>query len=183
MWMIKRFFIFLSLIISTLLFLVFPISCEDNSELDDVWFRDPNGLFHTTELKLAQNEIPFPIIIPTYLPSDIDYPCLIEGPYLSPISDGIKVNISYTDGDKRIFISEQNDYQVKIPAPELEAVYLDIAGIKVLGQITHLYSVERTITGYSYHWNQNRLTFEVDVFFYSADEGAKIVKSMIEQMN
>ena len=54
-------------------------------------FIDPERHFNTSDIDLAQQEIPFTIIVPSYIPEcfGIDYLFEITGPYIDEYSDTI----------------------------------------------------------------------------------------------
>jgi hypothetical protein len=84
--------------------------CNTASDPDIYWFRDPVGFFHTNDLERAQEEIPFTIILPSYLPENMGLSTLkIYGPIKIDIGDyihGIQVDIDYISGDKKLYINE-----------------------------------------------------------------------------
>jgi hypothetical protein len=175
----KLVFIVLLLLLATFL------GCTHGSSEDIFWVVDSQGMFHTSNLGRAQQEIPFTIILPTYLPDNLDpdSPYEIIGPVEgSTENENVEVRISYRSGGYRIIeIFENSQTIIMLPTPELNPIYHDIAGIQVLQQETHLYG--ETITeGLSFNWNQGVFTFSVVVFSYSQDEAIKIVESMIEQI-
>ena len=141
-------------IVAICLLLLSFSNCGGNLLDEAVWFRDKDGLFHTTDVKLAQEEIPFTIILPTFLPSDMgsDYPYVIIGPITNPWFDGVKIRISYIGEESTIVITEENNNLVMGPNDELEPVYLDIAGTIVLQQISYSHSISQTKKGLTYDW-------------------------------
>jgi hypothetical protein len=149
------------------------------------WVVDSHGWFHTTYLERAQQEMPFTIIVPTYLPDDLDpyKPYMIDGTVKNASeNENMEVRISYGPGGEQIIeVFENSQTIIMLPTPEFNPVYLDIAGIQVLQQEDYLYG-ETIIEGLSFDWNQGGLTFSVSVFSYSQDEAIKIVESMIEQI-
>ena len=159
--------------------------CTQGSGEEIFWVVDSQGMFHTSDLERAQQEIPFTIIVPTYLPDDLDpdSPYEIGGPLKdSSQNENIEVWISYrAEGERIIEIEENSQTFIMLPTPELNPVYIEIAGIQVLQQEAHIYG-ETIIEGLSFDWNQGGLTFSVLVFSYSQDEAIKIVESMIEQI-
>ena len=180
----KKIFLLASILIIVCLSLpLFFSGCTQGSDEETLWVIDSYGWFYTSELELAQQEIPFTIIVPTYLPDDLDpyKPYIINGTVKDASeNENIEVWISYrAEGELIIEIEENAQPFIMLPNPDLNPVYLDIAGIQVLQQETHIYG-EDIIDGLSFDWNQNGLTFRVLVFSYSQDEAIKIVESMIE---
>jgi hypothetical protein len=171
--------------IGLLLLLATFLGCTQGSNEDIFWVVDSQGMFHTSDLERAQQEIPFTITVPTYLPNDLDpdSPYEIGGPLKdSSQNENIEVWISYRAGGERIIEIEENSQTIiMLPNPDANPIYLDISGIQVLQQEECLYG-GTTIEGLRFDWNQGGLTFSVLVFSYSQDEAIKIVESMIEQI-
>ena len=159
-------------------------SCVSESNNKSHWFVDENGNFHTNDVSLAQKKIPFTIIIPTYLPDIMgtNYPYQIDGPVKADKYHEVEVYISYYKDDKMIFITENNITRIMSPTKELNPVYLDIAGTRVLRQIAQQMSSTKITEGLGFDWIQNRLTFRVDTYSFNEDESFKIVESMIKQL-
>jgi hypothetical protein len=160
-------------------------SCTSESTNQSHWFVDEKGHFHTNDVKLAQEESPFIIVVPDYIPDlfGTDYLCEITGLFKNPLSNYLEVKIQYWDENHQIYISEYNQKSVMLPTEELEPVNYEIAGIQVLRQIAQFLTSSGTIEGLSFNWNTDGLTFEVEIFNIPEKEGIKIVESMIKQMN
>jgi hypothetical protein len=171
-------------ITAVLVILLLFSSCNSDSSNEASWFRDPQGHFHTNDVERAQKEIPFTIILPQYLPEYMD-PNLFKiiGPFKDAYLEGIEIEIEYITGDNLIYISEQNVRLVMEPNEEMEPVYYNIAGTRVLRQQSFLYGASETKEGLRFDWNQDGLTFAVSVFSISEEEGLKIVESMVKQIN
>ena len=94
------------------------------------WIRDSKGHFHTNDVNLAQREIPFTIVVPSYIPEcfGTDYLYEITGPYIDEFRNIIEVKIRYDKDDYKIYISEQSRKSTMIPNEQLEPVYYDIFG-------------------------------------------------------
>jgi len=169
----------LTLVFGLILVFVFS-SCSTNNQI--YWFVDANDIFHTDNLELAQKEIPFVLVIPTYIPKVIgnEYYFEIRGPIRDLNSQNIDVVIRYGKDDYEIDIREQNRAIVMNPNPELEPVYFDIEGVQVLRQITAYHTGAGTTEGLSFNWNSDELTFRIEIYNISEEEGLKIVESMIE---
>ena len=169
-------------VVFLLILLVTSYGCVESSET--FWFRDPNGYFHTNDIERAQNEVPFNIILPSYLPVAIDPDLfVIIGLYEDDILGGEEIEIEYINTDKGIyiFISEKNIIFDWTPTTELEPIYLDIAGTRVLQERTQMLSGSSTKEGIMFAWHQDGLTITLDVFSLSSEEGMEIVESMIKQ--
>jgi hypothetical protein len=181
-----QFRLILILIIALLLLTAFFSGCGAVKNSDTVWFIDPNGQFHTNDIKLAQREIPFTITLPSYLPNNIDpNQVRIVGPFdesYEPYWNGIRIEISYVNGDSRIYIDEKNVSLVMEPNNEAKPVYHDIVGIRVLQQTAQLAGSSGITEGLAYDWNYDKLTFSVQTFSISEEETFKIVESMVKQL-
>jgi len=154
---------------------------DSNNNL--VWWIDPNGDFHTNDLHRAQGQIPFIIIIPSYLPANFSYDNMrILGPYESEIVEDIEIEITFKRDDDRVYIREHNHLIFMKPNNELDPIYHDIAGVIVLRQIAQIVDSSGITEGLVFDWNQNNVAFSVELFNVSEDEGIKIVESMITQM-
>jgi hypothetical protein len=179
-------YIFFFLILALLITLLYVYGCNNNPKFDTYWFQDPNGFFHTNDVKQAQEEIPFNIIIPSYLPEDIDLNMMeIYGPIKRTIGDhviGIEVDITYVSEEYRILIYEDNTGAIVNPNPELEQVVINIAGEKVLQQVAQALSASGIEEGIRFDWNYKELSFTVKVYGLTEDEGIKIIESMIKQL-
>jgi hypothetical protein len=177
--------IVISIVAFALILVSLALGCQSYTPPSDSFFITGNdGIFHTNNIQQAQEKIPFEIIPPGYLPDGLKslYPYMIEGPYTYPYEEGVEVRISYIKDDSRIYISEKNDIIVMEPTEELEPIYLNIRGVRVLRQKDYLSSSSHSIDGFSFDWNQDGMTFEVGIFNLSSDEGYKIVESMIAQV-
>lgn len=162
--------------------------CPTASVDESYWFEF-NGRFSTYNLARAQKEIPFPIIIPTYLPDERPQKPLplIDGPLSNPRDDNeINVNIKYSLslGGNTIgyLIIEENNYPLIPPDPELNP---DYEYIVILGK--ELVKREGNVglgPGWIYFLNLNDqgVHWYIQAYNFSADEAYKIVESMIKQL-
>jgi hypothetical protein len=159
------------------------LGCGPGTAVQSTWFRDPNGHFNTNDVKLAQKEIPFTIVVPSYVPDILgtDYSFVITGPFENGYYKSVEVRITYTKDDRYIFIVEQNNYRVMGPIEELDPVYHDISGTRVLQEISGMAGSSGITEGLGFYWNPDDLTFEVQIFNIPEEDGVKIVESMIQQ--
>ena len=98
---------------------------KDTQTTDSVhWFRDNKGRFYTNDVNLAQREIPFTIVVPSYIPEcfGTDYLYEITGPYIDESRNIIEVKIRYDQGDYEIYISEQSRRINMMPNEQLEPI-------------------------------------------------------------
>jgi hypothetical protein len=174
--------LFLAFFIGILFLVPLLSSCGFGKSSKSAWVTDSNNYFHTNDVKRAQREVPFTIILPTYLPDDMDpnYPDQIDGPVKALNYHEVEIKITYIKGDRSIYISEQNVKLVMAPTEELDPIYLDIAGTKVLRQKAQMAGSSGITEGLVFDWNQNGLTFAVQVFSVSEEEAVKIIESMIK---
>jgi hypothetical protein len=172
------------LIVMFLYMLIIPtFSCEKESSANTTWFRDPNGQFHTNDLKRAQKETPFKIIMPSYWPTDLNTDqIMIVGPIKINDSKSTQIEISYVNNNTWIYINEENDHIVMSPTEQLSPVYHNISGISVLQEKIIYTTGSGTIEGIAFYWNQNELTFSLETKSYRQEEGIKIVESMINRV-
>jgi hypothetical protein len=175
-----------TLILITGIFLIstFFVGCLPDISSKTSWIIDQNKHFHTNDVERAQREVPFDIIFPTYLPDGMDpqKPTVIDGPTKSLGYREVEIEIKYIDADRRIYINEQNVRLTWEPTKELDPVYLDISGIKVLHQKTGMVGSSGRTEGLGFYWNQGDLTISVDIYSISKEEGIKIIESMVTQM-
>jgi hypothetical protein len=186
--------IYSALLVTLVILLTQLLACGSGSEnasgYHTYWFTDPPEVFHTNDIERAKEEIPFNLILPTYLPDNIKpYPYMIEGPIEGAcLEEEVEIRVTYFPeevSDYSIYIVELNRPITMLPTPDSRATYLDIVGFQVLKQVT-LGSVisssgKRYIPGLNYSWNQDSVHFDMIVDGYDRDEARKIVKSMIEQ--
>jgi len=164
---------------------------DNTSGRDIYWFTQPPEIFHTNDLERAQKEIPFTIILPEYLPDELDpHPEMIEGPIKGIYPDdetSVRLRYSEKDGDKNLVFIEELNWPVIVRPPDSESTYLDINGIRVLETETEsmLFTSSGTeyIPGLRYTWNLGGVHFEVTVDEYGRSEARKIIISMINQMD
>jgi hypothetical protein len=137
-----------------------------------------------------QQKVPFIIVIPTYLPSEIiPHPISISGPSKGPHSDdSIVIGINYIDKnmDRFIWIIEENFANIYFKPSNPTGTFLDILGINVLQQETQNQFPDRgskeaeIIRGYYYAWVNNGINVTVSIYGYEEDESRKIISSMIK---
>jgi hypothetical protein len=171
-------------VLGTALLLLLLLSGLFDIGVKSEYSRDANGNFRTNNVRRAQKEIPFTIILPTYLPGYMgtNYPYQIVGHVADNTQPEVGIMIAYVKDEIGIYISEQNAIYIATPAAESDSVYLDIFDIKVLFQKPKT-GVSSDITGrLLFDWNQNGLTFRVETIFTSEEDANKIIESMIVQI-
>ena len=179
-YMKKQYRLILLAIIAT----IFIYGC--NSQINLAW-EEFQGCFYTTDLDRAQGEIPFTILLPTYLP-DSEQKTIrpsIDGPLAQFQSDNeIEVNVKYGfdlgyDLPGIILITESN-YPLSLGDPELnpELERVEIEGISII----------KTKEDWSpgsdayYSFSSNNIYYVVEIHNLPNEESNKIVNSMIIQI-
>ncbi len=148
------------------------------------WEED-HGRFYTLDLARAQEEIPFPIVLPDYVPDrrkDAPPPT-ITGPLRGyQYDDKVKIRVMYgVDLGGKVFgmieISE-SDYPILPPDPDLNPGYetVDIRGKRVLKREGDWAPGTKVV----FYFNHEGIYYIVDVYDFPAEEAVKIVESMIE---
>jgi hypothetical protein len=137
------------------------------------------------DIKLVQKDTPFNIIIPTYIPEVMgtNYFQQITGPFKDPALKDTYIKLRYIEEDYQIYVSEHDSNSVMMPTGQLDPVYYEIDGTRVLRQIARFHSTSTTIEGLGYYWNKEGLAFSVEIANIDEEEGLKIVESMIHQMD
>ncbi|MFC1974074.1 hypothetical protein ACFLU2_01810 [Chloroflexota bacterium] len=147
----------------------------------------------TDGLEDAQKEVPFNIIVPTYLPHNLDkYPAII-----GPVKEawlkkerGLEMHYKALEGIEQgqVEILEYNWPVTGLdPGLNLGHVYVEIAGVEVVEKEHNLSPIisgkgQIDLWGYVYWWSQDNIYFEVAVYGYDHSEAIKVVESMVLQM-
>jgi hypothetical protein len=146
------------------------------------------GRFYTLDLARAQEEIPFPIVLPSYVPdkrTDAPLPD-ITGPLKEyQTDDKVKVEILYIvdlgSEIHGIIQIEEVNYTLIPGDPELNP---DLEPIEICGK-----EVIKTEGNYSqgpgvkFYFNQDNIYFVVGVYNFTDEEAVKIVGSILEQLD
>jgi hypothetical protein len=147
-------------------------------------FEIVDGHFYTFNREKAQEEIPFPIIMPGYIPTDkLGYSPkpLISGPLKKhQTGDGVEVRILFQVfyvGNMVIpYEIHEYNYPVLPPAPEdsPDLMYYEVSGVSV---------VSHEIQGQStdYYFNYKSIYFVVNSYEITSEEVYKMIESMIAQ--
>ena len=127
------------LALATILSLFLFCGCLDNTETETIWFEVG---YRTNDVEVAQQETPFNIVLPTYVPDDLDPVPYIEGRSKDYFRDDWPITILYykcepdpDDENMRyattpLWIEESNREITALPSGD--SVYLTISGIEVL---------------------------------------------------
>lgn len=166
------------------------LGCGSGHE-DLAWATDnERGMFYTYDMERAQKELPFNILLPSYLPGNISgYPYL-EGTLKHGVkADKPEVRVTYQEvpwNGGAIEIYERN-YTSLPPSTEdnPELFYVEIEGVQVL---VHRLGLSQgspenaaTIQGWRFWWSQEGIYFRVSVYQYDWDTATRIIESMIQQ--
>lgn len=162
-------------------------STGDQSDIT-YWFEDTSGRIETNDIVRLQKEVPFTIVLPTYIPDELTIipPGLYKsrGRY-SP--DDVWVNIFYSNPTtpNTINIDEVNSYMERVPSELTEYTYFNYGAIEVLEEKFLEYNPwsdeGTTWTVLAYTWDKDGINFQVDIRGYDQTEARKIIESMIQQ--
>jgi hypothetical protein len=147
------------------------------------FFSNPNWYIQTTDVSKAQEKTPFHIILPSYLPSDID-----DTPNILVRAvqweDRIEVTITYLRATTPgiVEIGQTNKiYATADPSLNPQITVLNIGESLVQAYQTVMVIQHETVSGYHFNWGNRGIDFSVGVFGYDLSEGKKIVASLINQ--
>lgn len=167
-----------------LLVLLGAITLFSNNGCHDSPFGVTGDLFFTFDQERAQEEIPFPIVMPGYIAKDkfgfIPKP-LISGPLKKyQTEDRIELRISYQvfdTGSMTIpYVIYEYNYPVSPPSTEniTDLTYIDIGGVSVAKDATQVQPI-------SYYFNQNGIYYVVESHDLVFEEAYKLIESIINQ--
>lgn len=166
-------------------------ACGRSGNHDSFWFTDPPGTFHTNDVQKAQEEIPFQIILPAYVPVELESSPYIEGPVKGTCPDNsVGITVRYqaeeTTGYYSLLIEEESGAITIYPASDARVRYIDIDGVHVMEQEYEQTTISPSgmnqRQAFEYTWNRHNVHFEVIISGYDRDEATKIVESMIQQV-
>jgi hypothetical protein len=183
----RRRILYIRIILTFLLsisFSTFAVSCNTRNTTPTVWttwFDNPKE-FATNSLDIAQKETPFTIIVPSYLPNDINHMPVIQGRAKSNFLNEEPITINYyKNGSQKITILEHNMTMSTFGDNDTTLLVFD--NVEVLEMTTSGISVidnkYTSIPGYVYNWNKGGVHYNLHIFEFPRDEGRKIVDSMI----
>jgi hypothetical protein len=170
------------LVFPCLLALILTCNCRTNIlQTDSLYFTEDHGVFYTNELAKAQNEIPFTIVLPKYLPSQQDTSRVrlpgFKGPLKSSQSRNIELDITYiidfAHDTKGIITFSEYNYPMTAPDPALNPreKYIEINDNRLV--------VEENSSGSTFWFVQSNLYFMVGFDNVSYDEALKVIESMV----
>lgn len=185
----------LSLLILSCLLIMLCNGCNGNGKLEDgiidtydhatsnesLYWNEFQGTFLTKNLARAQAEIPFTIILPTYLPKELEdvFPD-IKGPLLEyREGDEIEVHIyylSYPITELPGIIIEERNHHLDLAGSELE--HIKINGIQVFMETGDFVLGP----GIWFNFSFNNIYYLVEIYNLTYEESIKVVESMINQL-
>ncbi|MFC2122217.1 hypothetical protein ACFLRP_00860 [Bacteroidota bacterium] len=145
------------------------------------WIED-GGLFYTTDIERAREEIPFSILLPNYFSDNVKYVSKpsIRGPLKAFRTSGkVSILIEYLvdfglDEPSLILITETNH--------PIEPANTDKM-VEIKGKSVVLWDGNFSLgPGFFFFFNDGSTHFVVELYYFSYDEAFKIVESMIKQI-
>lgn len=162
-------------------------STPSSAANESIYWTEQEGRFYTNDLARAQAEIPFPIVLPTYIPDKRQDtpPPGIDGPLRTGRDDNeIVVHIKYGFylGQELlgyIMITESNyPYSLGDPEINLELERIEIEGMFVVK------TKDSWSPGFDayYSFDSNNISYIVETHNLPNEESGKIVESMLNQI-
>ncbi len=142
-------------------------------------------------IEMLQKEAPFTIVVPTYFPPGIIHkPIIVTGPEKGKSENSVWISLYYRDkgeSNNSIHIIEENA-KLTIAPSQPSNTYFNYRGIEILEEeevmiVPNSYTLHGNgsgITGLSYRWYWNGVSFTLYVLGYSKDEGRRVVQSLIK---
>jgi hypothetical protein len=136
-----------------------------------------------------QKEVPFTIIVPSYLPKDISpYPSGYLLPEKNPSYENpVMIGFGYSNRSESKFIDiTQENGEVTFHSSRPSSVYFEIGGTSILEEETEVYAPSISLSdsgllhGIYYGWSHNGVSFTLSIFGYVTYEGIKIVVTILE---
>jgi hypothetical protein len=163
------------------------------------WAVLSDGRFNTRDLARAQKEVPFTIIVPSYLPANLaKYPSIAGHiKCASPECGNTSIVIYYpvAEGEEKgvilVRVTEGNDPSLAPFDPALvldltDYTNMEIDGVEVVIRQDSVslapVSPSISIKGWIFWWNKDGIYFEVAIYDQDWDTTTRIIESMIQQM-
>jgi hypothetical protein len=144
-------------------------------------YDDGSGGVQTNDLETLQNIVPYHIVIPDYLPEEVRTSPVM---YIKSVGmnskNDVDVQFSYWNSPKSVQIEEDNYSSNHVLDTQNGESIQMIDGIEVLQIPLQNFVAGVKVEVNSFLWNKNGVSYSVDVWDYSVDEGLKIVESMIK---
>lgn len=163
------------------IFLIFlTISCTTGTS-EDIFWIEKDGQFYTNDLARAQEKVPFPIILPSYVPgTGKGKPAqLIEGPLVQS-DNTAEVTIGY-----EVHVNSPAPSDIRVTETSWQSWHPERQGLRTslinIGdkQVTKTEIDQPSGTATLFGFNSNDVYFFVEIYNLSPDEAMKIVESII----
>jgi len=152
-----------------------------NTNTGKAWYVEPDGSIQTDDFERLQRETPFKIIRPEHLPNELIFsPVMFIKTIGMNSKNDVDVRFAYWNSPKGITIEETDYTYTQEPNEEMENIYLDVNGTRILQEKYRNFVSSKEVVVYSYTWNRNSISFVVDVWDYDETEARKVVESMIK---
>lgn len=168
-----------SAILLVTLLLIFPIvGCSRTTQLS---WQESDGRFYTNDLTRAQEEIPFPILLPTYVPGAQKGSTApqVTGPLKAYQYDNkVKINVLYlvTQGDDVVGTIEINESNYAVtpgdPKTNPGLTSIEINGKAVIREGSPPQSIY-------FYFNQDNIYVVAMIRDFNLDEATRVMQSMI----
>jgi hypothetical protein len=155
---------------------------------DTIYWCETEEWFYTTDLARAQDRVPFPIVLPSYIPAKgkgIPRPS-ISGPLITGSDNETEISISYSidlgdETEHSIFIIESNyphaHYSMGDPESDPNLELIEIGG----KQVVKSEPADPSGSVFLFDFNSESIYFTVGLCNFPADEAMKIVESIVKQ--
>jgi hypothetical protein len=168
-------------------------SIDQAASAPATFWRQGTGMIETNDVARLQKELPFPIILPEYLPGGLQsYDFIVDYQYFDKIPD---LTIIYHDltNDRDIHVIEgppKDGYPRPLPPGFLAESIPDytpqkIANFEVLEHIGFGHVIRsdkvREVFSFQYIWEQNGLSLSSNILGYDQAEARKIIESMLKK--
>lgn len=150
------------------------------------YWAEAYGRFYTMDAAMAQQQVPFPIVLPSYLPVSLNgrRPSPnIEGPMKEyRRAPGVQIRVIYnmglSDGVVKAIEIRESNYPVFPPQPEFNPglEYTEIRGKRLVKHEGNFVLG----TGVIYYFSRNEIYFVLGIYGLQPVEAIKIVESMLE---
>lgn len=159
--------------------LIATSGCADKTRLP---WEESYGRFYTKDIARAQKEIPFPILLPTYVPNEQKGSSLpqVTGPLRAYQYDGeIEINILYLvnldSGVVGTIDINESNYPVLPGDPKINP---GLESMEINGEI--VIREGNPPDSIYYYFNQNSVYFVVIFYDFPSDEALKVIESMVK---
>jgi hypothetical protein len=140
-----------------------------------------NGEYQTGNMAEVQKSVPFTIIIPKYLPSNVRS---IKPSFQDSIADTERiVAVSYELEQSEYYIRIEEGKRVHTTVPLKDSFVFSINGIQVIESKSNTYLLHYEpvyVTGFRYDWNRNNIQYNLFIYGYEQNECRKVVESLVK---